>query len=54
MEPLLREPADSCTEFAVSSIGAQAWARRALEKDGLLRVEYGGVTILDLEGLRKP
>jgi CRP-like cAMP-binding protein len=28
-------------------------ALRALEKDGLLRVEYGGVTILDLEGLRK-
>jgi len=30
-----------------------AWARKpGLEKAGLLRVEYGGVTILDLEGLR--
>jgi CRP/FNR family cyclic AMP-dependent transcriptional regulator len=27
-------------------------ALQALEKLGLLRVEYGGVTILDLEGLR--
>jgi CRP/FNR family cyclic AMP-dependent transcriptional regulator len=27
-------------------------ALQALEKDGLLRVEYGGVTILNLEGLR--
>jgi hypothetical protein len=30
-----------------------AWARKpALEKEGLLQVEYGGVPILDLEGLR--
>ena len=28
-------------------------ALQALEKDGLLRVEYGGVTILNLEGLKK-
>ena len=28
-------------------------ALQTLEKDGLLRVEYGGLTILDLEGLRK-
>jgi CRP/FNR family cyclic AMP-dependent transcriptional regulator len=28
-------------------------ALQALERDGLLRVEYGGVTILDLEGLRQ-
>jgi CRP-like cAMP-binding protein len=28
-------------------------ALQALERDGLLRVEYGGVTILDLEGLKK-
>jgi hypothetical protein len=25
---------------------------QALEKEGLLRVQYGGVTNLDLEGLR--
>jgi hypothetical protein len=25
---------------------------QALEREGLLRVEYGGVTILDLEGLK--
>jgi CRP/FNR family cyclic AMP-dependent transcriptional regulator len=28
-------------------------ALQALEREGLLRVEYGGVAILDLEGLRK-
>jgi CRP-like cAMP-binding protein len=28
-------------------------ALQALERDGLLRVEYGGVTILNLEGLKK-
>jgi CRP/FNR family cyclic AMP-dependent transcriptional regulator len=27
-------------------------ALQTLEKEGRLRVEYGGVTILDLEGLR--
>jgi hypothetical protein len=35
-------------EHRRASLGAAA-----LEKDCLLRVEYGGVTILDLEGLRK-
>ena len=28
-------------------------ALQMLEKGGLLRVEYGGVTILNLEGLKK-
>jgi CRP-like cAMP-binding protein len=28
-------------------------ALQALEREGLLRVEYGGVTILNLEGLRQ-
>ena len=27
-------------------------ALKALEKAGLLRVEYGGITVLDLDGLR--
>jgi hypothetical protein len=29
----------------------QSLEKDGLEKDGLLRVEYGGLTLLDLEGL---
>ena len=28
-------------------------ALKLLEEEGLLRVEYGGITVIDLEGLRR-
>jgi hypothetical protein len=37
----------------LGAVSAEGQALQALEREGLLRVEYGGVTILNLEGLRQ-